>query len=226
MQKAIKAISFNLLMAEIDIGVLKTQTRRILKLKNEELRFKSIQGFNNLCALFDNSHKMDEEGFKDNDDFKYVFECVPLSYKCGDTLWVREPAKVESFDGQNIHFWHQATRSNEHSITLPDRFKENIPNWILKCQGVPNGCIKEMARTFIIITGLKVEKLTDISKEDALKEGVILSMQNEYIHHDTHIKECYKEAFEKLWESVNGRGSWMRDKDKYVVVYDLFKVVE
>lgn len=226
-----KAIPFNTLMAKADIGVRKTQTRRILKLKNKELLFKSIQGFDKLCALFDNSHRMDEEGFK------YEFECVYLPYKYGEALWVREPAKVESFDGVQIHYWYQASRFDERSLPLPDRFKENVPNWISKCQGVPNGCIKEMVRTVVMVTNLKVERLMEISEEDAIKEGVIPIMMGGKGHRCARSERFYKvyediggafsnykEAFSELWEAVSGRGSWERDKGEYVVAYDFVKI--
>ncbi|MFA5669906.1 MAG: hypothetical protein WCX83_00230 [Candidatus Cloacimonas sp.] len=93
-------------------------------------------------------------------------------YQIGETIWVREPAKVISsiYDG-TVRAEYIA--DGETTYFNVGRFEKDgvLPKWITNCQGIPNGCIKEMARIFLKITNVRVEILQDITFEDIFKEG-------------------------------------------------------
>lgn len=72
------------------------------------------------------------------------------------------------------------------------------------------------------ITGLRIERLQDISEADAKAEGVTWQ---EWCQNDDGTNEPYEEAadaFKRLWEQINGGGSW--DANPWVWVVE-FKVV-
>ena len=85
------------------------------------------------------------------------------SYKKGDILWVREPARVIVEVTEELHFEYLSD-GKQSVIEFPHRLMKDgyTPDWMAHGHGVPNGCIKEMARTFVRVTDVKVGYLHDI----------------------------------------------------------------
>lgn len=84
----------------------------------------------------------------------------------------------------------------------------------------------------IKITGIKVERLQDISDEDCLKEGIIHAYTTNdgiRIYHTPNEKKGYlstdvaQEAFAYLIDKVSGNGTW--ESNPYVFAYE-FKLVD
>lgn len=84
----------------------------------------------------------------------------------------------------------------------------------------------------IEITGIKVERLQEISDEDCLKEGIIHAYtDNDGIkrYHTPHTKRGYlstdipQQAFEFLINKVSGKGTW--ESNPFVFVYE-FKLID
>jgi hypothetical protein len=63
-------------------------------------------------------------------------------------------------------------------------------------------------------TGVRVERLQDISEEDAKAEGVSPSEMKAVNCADPHYH-----AFSVLWESINGAGSWAANPWVWVVEF-------
>lgn len=83
----------------------------------------------------------------------------------------------------------------------------------------------------IEITGIKVERLQDISEEDCLKEGIIHAYtDNNGIkrYHTPHTKRGYlstdvaQQAFSFLIDKISGKGVW--ESNPFVFVYE-FKLI-
>lgn len=79
----------------------------------------------------------------------------------------------------------------------------------------------------IEITGIKVERLQDISDEDCLKEGIIHAYTDNNgtkIYHTPHTKRGYlstdvaQQAFADLIDKVSGKGTW--EENPFVWVYE------
>lgn len=79
----------------------------------------------------------------------------------------------------------------------------------------------------IEITGIKVERLQDISDEDCLKEGIIHAYTDNNgtkIYHTPHTKRGYlstdvaQEAFAYLIDKFSGKGTW--ESNPFVFVYE------
>lgn len=84
----------------------------------------------------------------------------------------------------------------------------------------------------IRITGIKIERLQDISDEDCLKEGIYKGQCGSA---DTHFMDVYyykgdiqpyctpRDAFAELIDKVSGKGTW--ESNPYVFVYE-FELVD
>lgn len=136
----------------------------------------------------------------------------------GDRLWCREPARVITWHYRNNseppYIGVEYSDGGEGFIQLPSRFSNNgsRPRWVDKYQGVPNGCIREMARTFLEIESVRVELLQDIDDphDQILKEG----WPFDGIAYDHPIKD-----FIAFWDSFAKPGEQWKD-NRYVWVYE------
>lgn len=66
---------------------------------------------------------------------------------------------------------------------------------------------RRASRILLEISELYVERLKDISYEDAKAEGVA-PFQPPYLDDSYTFVEDYRGGFIKLWESINGQGSF------------------
>ncbi|OXR48134.1 hypothetical protein PuT2_14010 [Pusillimonas sp. T2] len=69
------------------------------------------------------------------------------------------------------------------------------------------------SRITLEITGVRVERLKDISEDDAYAEGV---------KHSEHGGLTARDGFQRLWESINGAESW--DKNPWVWVVQFRRI--
>ncbi|NYT22988.1 hypothetical protein H0A73_05195 [Alcaligenaceae bacterium] len=73
------------------------------------------------------------------------------------------------------------------------------------------------SRITLEITGVRVERLLEISSADALAEGVNVHPD----HHDKPASSVYSpvQAFRDLWEDINGAGAWTENPWVWVVEF-------
>jgi hypothetical protein len=71
--------------------------------------------------------------------------------------------------------------SDDYEDVFSDIEFDYSKKWIQRCQGVPNGCIKEMARIFLKVTNVRVEKLQGLAQSAAgmpsIKDVAMMLMQ-------------------------------------------------
>lgn len=114
--------------------------------------------------------------------------------------------------------------------------KEEIPRDVEDIAGWDNKMFvkPDLMPHQIRITGVRVERLQDISDEDCLKEGIIKKYHSPTVMNFYYIpnvevkspKDVYTtphEAYAKLIDKVSGKGTW--ESNPYVFVYD-FKLVK
>ena len=197
----------NIEMTKAILDGRKTQTRRIIKdklIKPVDSKFPDnemyLDSYNNFNKWF----------WWTQDGRQNLSQCIISRFKKGDILWVREPVKIDMCFTEEIHF-HYLSDNTTSKLNIPKRFiKEGfVADWMAHCQGVPNGCIKEMARIFLKITDVRVERLQDISIEDIRKEGC---------------NSSYLERIE-LWNKTAPKGYKWGD-NPYVFVYEFKRVNE
>jgi len=95
--------------------------------------------------------------------------------------------------------------------------KINGKRWIKPGAKVPNGCLKEMARIFLKIIDIRIEKLQDISDEDILKEGVLLPKKFKQTNMWSKRQQLGSEWI-KFWDTNSLKGYRWED-NPYVFVY-------
>lgn len=120
-------------------------------------------------------------------------------------------------------------------VAIAQRYKELYPNADFEMVG--NGFMTESAgwnnkmfvkanlmKKHIKITHIKVERLQDISEEDALKEG-ICELAFDYYLPNGYGKSFNRprEAFAYLIDMVSGKGTW--ESNPWVVAYS-FELVD
>lgn len=99
---------------------------------------------------------------------------------------------------------------------------------------------KEIARKFLKILSVRIERLQDISMDDSIQEGIIaLSMSNAQIIESGQLYLDYskptkilndglspKASFKSLWEKINGKDSWTKNPFVWVYEYEIIKKPE
>ena len=140
----------------------------------------------------------------------------------GDRLWVREThAKIIGQSGGWIETDYFATYKHG------DRLGDSLG---VKKRWTPSIHMPRAAsRINLEVTGVRVERLQDISEADALAEGVEALdsamgcfyknylTSNGYEHHFTCGSTV--ESYRTLWESINGAGGWAANPWVWVVEF-------
>ena len=153
--------------------------------------------------------------------------------KCGkyqkdEVIWVREPAKIDMCFTEEIHF-HYIADNKTSRLNIPKRFIKDgfVVDWMAHCNGVPNGCIKEMARIFLKITDVRVEMLQDISYEDTMAEGCVVGIEDCVTYEDDGEKKFVSYSaynwYRELWNKTAPKGYKWED-NPYVFVYEFERV--
>ena len=139
---------------------------------------------------------------------------VPCPYgQPGDRLWVRE---AHALQNRYRNVWcTYAADGDRHAVPAPNlvtvsrpglRPSIHMPRWA--------------SRITLDITGVRVERLQDISFADARAEGVA-HWRNAEMLKGLELCSQYRYEFEDMWNHINGPGSW--DADPWVWVIE-FKV--
>ena len=118
----------------------------------------------------------------------------------GDQLWVRETFALTGDNASPIvHSVHGgvAWRATDHPKAFTWKPSIFMPRWA--------------SRITLELTGIRVERLQEISEADARAEGVTLRGITR------HESECRGE-YRALWESINGPESW--DSNPFVWVIE------
>ncbi len=147
--------------------------------------------------------------------------------KCGkyqkdEVIWVREPAKIDMCFTEDIHF-HYLADNKTSRLNIPKRFIKDgfVVDWMAHCNGVPNGCLKEMARIFLKITDVRVERLSELTISDIYKEGYKTKYADAK---DNFIPlNAPHDWYEKLWNKTAPKGCKWED-NPYNFVYDFERV--
>lgn len=143
--------------------------------------------------------------------------------KPGDRLWVREtfdpilPQDPNYNGGRPIEYDYAAT------YTHGDRLGDKLG---IKKRWKPSIHMpRDASRITLEITGVRVERLNDISEADAIAEGIVSAGDgNGFQLADTsHYMGTARDSYASLWEHINGAGSY--DKNPFVWVIE-FKRIE
>lgn len=147
--------------------------------------------------------------------------CVKCPFGApGDLLYVRERLYSDSLGGARYYADSERTRINgdlpgEDGIWDWDSFSQSRP-------GIPSIHMpKSAARIWLEVESVRVERLQDISEDDAKAEGVISRPEGgsiEYSFGNSWYWDA-KGAFRNLWESLYSPESWNANPFVWVVSF-------
>ena len=187
----------------------KTQTRRVVKFpKDSVLEEISIPWMRPTVWLPDRQESV-------------LMDC-PYG-KPGDRLWVRE-CWSSDFAGHYPHdrVWYRADDHKYHDIDVRDGVRgiyspesdEFVPfRWHPSIHMPRAAC-----RLVLEIVSIRVERLNDITDDDARAEGVAEWSRGVMTERERH-EICRQDGFRMLWESINGVGSWATNPWVWVVEF-------
>jgi len=205
----LKPILFKPPMVQAILNGTKTQTRRLIKPQPNE----------NGIDYIPNPPSLDwEQTYNDiwkpwsyeTEEGESVAKFCPYGEK-GDVLWVRE-----TFSEEDISFWEGLDFIEKY------RYEYKADNEHRKIKWKPGIHMpKEACRLFLEVTRVCVQRLQDITEEDAKAEGVL----NMFAHDPSIGSVAYmdymdkkggwdsvaddaRHSFQTLWQSINGVESW------------------
>jgi len=141
---------------------------------------------------------------------------VKCSYgKPGDSLWVRETWRTEELESGLDGIRYRA----DNEFVAIENTKDAANLWLAAARTKkwqPSIFMPRWAcRLRLEITGVRVERLQDISEEDAKAEGVSA-------WHDATNGTVYRPEFQTLWQSINGKRpgcTWQDNPHVWVIQF-------
>lgn len=184
-----RPILFSAPMVRALLDGRKTQTRRIAKVTSDGCK----EGFITPLA-----------GFVPRSIEHHISYC-PYG-KPGDRLWVRESTYEDNFGSESYARYSADDKLSNHAWWYS---RETCPSIHMP---------RSASRILLEVTNVSIERLQDISEDDAFDEGAM--PLNKYRN---KFELPYQSGFHNLWESINGHGSWDLNPWVWVVA---FKVLE
>lgn len=193
-----RPILFNTEMVKAVLAGRKTQTRRVVK--HDHPHFGSVEKFNHVQgtiweAIFDDSSGINL--------------CCPYG-QVGDRFWIRETFYATHIDEKSTKDHGQIYYKADENPHVAVSWKPSIhmPRWA--------------SRINLEITNIRVERLKEISEEDAIKEGT--TALTTYRDSDNIEKPDYKAGFQILWDMINEKRGYVWKANPWVWVVE-FKVI-
>lgn len=189
----LRPILFSTAMVRAILDERKTQTRRVVKVKG--------------CKPFIPPSNWDEEDVQQWTNGYYPYG------KPGDILWVRETWNHIPLVYMNLSedgYFAYKTDSQEWKQFEGWTWKPSIH--------MPFAA----ARIFLRVKSVRVERLQDISEEDAVAEGATPAKIEvaAALFQTTSARRCYRDGFKSLWQSINGPESWDANPWVWVVEFE------
>lgn len=132
-----------------------------------------------------------------------------FGYKAGgEPIWAKHPTIIRNSttrDSGSMQFEDRPWKPSIHMPKRASRFTQEV-------------------------TAVRKERLQDISEEDALAEGAMFHNghgvgHSGYRHDIDHgfVYSTAKQSYAALWESINGKGSWDKNPEIYVITVKTYK---
>lgn len=220
--KKIKPILFCTDMVQAILDGRKTMTRRIAKRIPEEThRVEQIS--DNEFEAYWGGYVPDLKGFVDGSTI------IKSPYQPGDILWVRE-TWYKNYPHEYGRYWY---RADGEEIDMPTIYGGTAIYG--KADGLkwrPSIFMpRDAARIFLKVKGVRVERVQEITEDDAIAEGVgdLFFEEIGYSNNPKYDllmewKTLEREQFELLWDSINAKRGYGWDINPWVWVYEFERV--
>lgn len=199
-------ILFSTPMVQAILEGRKTQTRRIIK---PQPIIDQDSGF-----VFDGKHTKQYDIHNWQDQFIDDFS----RWMPEDRLWVRETYTIfepEHCEGMSKRFYYKASHDESNEEWRLEEIKHGYPY-----QWKPSIFMrKEYARIWLEITGMRVERLQEITGHDVLAEGCGKQVRQMWLFglDQKGRDEVYRRSFEPIWKNINGADSWQANPWVWVI---------
>lgn len=216
-----RPILFNAPMVRAILDGRKTQTRRIIKNVDPENfpycgTFDEVNGFPVITFADDTGDSVTSR----------IFASCKFG-KPGDRLWVRETFSYHEIP-EGEPFYYPADRLREcvdhdYGFHYWADGQPEFSNW-----SKPKPSIhmpRSASRILLEVTNVRVERLNEISEEDAMAEGINIPAPHVGIDsaggsiESETISWAPSDYYKELWESINGKGSWNLNPWVWVVEF-------
>ena len=190
-----RPIIFSAPMVRAILSGAKTQTRRVMKVR-----------CHSICEGDDGKLWPWSEDAELAEDFWH-----PCHFgKPGDRLWVRETCRAEAIGDEGLCGVRYVADGQFMPIAntreASDRWVQLY--WYRGMEGAtvpPIHMPRWASRITLEVTGVRVERVQDISGMDAKREGVSVPA---HIPEDGADLDYARRGFRRLWEEIHGPGSW------------------
>ena len=207
-----RPIIFSAPMVRALLGGRKTQTRRVLKhpLKIDIGLAPSVQTDNPVWIQFDHP----KGG---------PLTCVRWPYAIGDRLWVREG--WQHWPPNNI--LAEPKRPRIYRATDAEPPASEIPDWAWRGDHKfrwhsPIHMPRWASRLTLTVTDVRVQRLQDISEEDAMAEGIHRNTSSWFpIPGVDGSGTTARAAFAGLWNSIHGPDAWNTNPWVTAITFDV-----
>jgi len=190
-----KPILFSGDMVRAILEGTKTQSRRIVKPQPDIAVPGPIPG-SGVCGRFT----------PEDEKFGRLGKTIPCPYgHPGDRLWVRETWAMAHGLPPESHLRHQVLYAADYApgmLGCPARPSIHMHRWA--------------SRITLEITGVRLERLQEISDADALAEGCSAA--------DMKSGDCLASVYARLWDQINGPGSWAANPWVWVIEFKRLSV--
>lgn len=220
-----RPILFSGPMARAILGGSKTQTRRVVKGQTPEWAHVTDEEYADGREFFMVT------GAKQRDGLRPILDGVTCPYgQFGDRLWVRETWQEDPEDDGTWHYTQYMGCKGSPLSDIPTKFRK--PEFCIYREGYSGPDLvwrpsihmpRWASRILLEIVSVRVERLQDISDQDAIAEGIGLNASAASVPMTTPAGETMPRAmYRELWESINGAGSW--DANPWVWVVEFKRV--
>ena len=201
-----RPIIFSAPMVRALLDDRKTQTRRVLKPQPGPFD-----------ALFSEAGRW----WTGDAETGEVEEVLRIPYAIGDRLWVREAFSYETLDVDRCGFmppWYWADGNPASGDFTRPKPSIHMPRWA--------------SRLTLLVTDVRVQRLHEISDEDANAEGAahcdICNDVGWLNNNPDGGEECgccgggsYRDEFRDLWNSIHGPGAWAENPWVAAISFDV-----
>lgn len=226
-----RPIPFNAEMVRAILEGRKTQTRRVMKVQPYPDSIVTVEHFNQTVIDRHGDMQPGPEIFGAHwDDGEYGCRC-PYGAP-GDLFWVRETCWAEStFDGDGVryaadHAWRNIENTQEASEAWCRLAQyggdDALDNQTNIGRLVPSIHMPRWAsRITLRITDVRVERLQDITEDEARAEGC--PYPPEWAGRFMDRDETARTWFKSLWNHINNPGAWDDNPWVWVIAFERVK---
>ena len=209
-----RPILFSAPMVRAILDGRKTQTRRILKLDPFTMDALDRLGIGDL--------KLGIGGYGGMSYYDANGGCTSFPLRCpygasGDRLWCREGIRLIERREPKVGL------DRDTAVYAADGELTPLDTWCWQRTALPAIHMpRGLCRIELEVAAVRVERLHDITEEDARAEGVVLGEPIDVIANGERSKAVYfdaRTAFAHLWCDINGADSWQANPYVWVVSF-------